>query len=83
VDEASAAPILDNVERSGLAASHSEMCKFEKASTGYKTVAAAIMRYSKEAPSIVSTRWVQAKEMLSTQHVNEASELTRPEAGGG
>lgn len=77
VDESSAAPILDNTERSGIAANHSQMCKFEGKSAGYRTVAAALMRYVREAPDVIPPRWAQAREMLKVQRSNEASELTR------
>ncbi len=78
MDESSAAPILDNTERSGIPASHSEMCKFESASeTGYRTVVSAVMRYTREAPGMIEFRWEKADEMLSMQRSSEASELTR------
>ena len=75
MDEASAAPILDNTERSGIAAGHREMCRFDKASTGYRTVVAAVRRYALEAPSTIAFRWVKARERLRVERVNEASEL--------
>ncbi len=66
------------MERSGIAASHTEMCKFESASTsGYATVASAIMRYAGEAPPVIKTRWERADEMLKAQRSHEASELMR------
>jgi hypothetical protein len=78
VDESSAAPILGNTERSGIPASHSEMCKFESASaTGYRTVVSAVIRYAREAPGIIIFRWEKADEMLSIQMLNKASELTK------
>ena len=78
MDESSAAPILDNTERSGIPASHSEMCKFKSASaSGYRTVVSAIRRYCKDAPATIQFRWEKADEMLSIERANEASELTR------
>jgi hypothetical protein len=78
VDEASAAPILDNTERSGIPASHSQMCKFEDSrSMAYKTIVSALMRYERAAPAVIAARWVQSKEMLLTLRRNEASELMR------
>lgn len=45
VDEASAAPIFDNTERSGIPADHRVMCKFEKASDqGFRTAMSALRR---------------------------------------
>lgn len=76
VDESSAAPILDNTERAGIGAKHTHMCKFEDPSSpGYRTVAAALMRYGREAPQLIEARWTQAKDMLKTQRSAEASEL--------
>ena len=78
MEESSAAPILDNTERSGIPATHSEMCKFESASaTGYRTVVSAVMRYAREAPGMIQFRWKEADRILSIQRSNEASELTR------
>ncbi|KAF6234922.1 hypothetical protein HO173_006852 [Letharia columbiana] len=78
VDASSAAPILDNTERSGIAADHSHMCKFENSDApGYRIVVAALMRYARESPALVESRWSQAKEMLRTQRSAEATELTR------
>ena len=76
VEDSSAAPILDNTERSGIGANHSGMCKFENSSApGYRTVVAALIRYARDAPSFVAARWLQTKDMLKTQRSMEASEL--------
>lgn len=78
VDESSAAPIFDSTERSGIAADHSHMCKFENSDApGYRNVVAALLRYARESPALVESRWSQAKDMLRTQRFAEASELTR------
>ncbi|MCJ1479379.1 hypothetical protein MMC13_008064 [Lambiella insularis] len=77
VEENSAAPILDNTERSGIAANHSQMCKFERTSSGYRTIIAALLRYTREAPDVIVFRWVKAKDMLAMKRANEATELTR------
>jgi hypothetical protein len=54
------------------------MCKFEsRSSPGYRLVVAALLRYSKEAPGMVSMRWVQAAEMLKSKRQNEAAELVQ------
>ncbi|ORY14148.1 ribonuclease-like protein p/mrp subunit [Clohesyomyces aquaticus] len=76
VEEHSAAPILDNTERAGLPYGHRDMVKFEsRSSPGYRLVVAALIRYSKEAPELISMRWVQATEMLRAKRQNEAAEL--------
>ena len=78
VDETSAAPILDNTERSGIGADHQNMCKFEtKDSAGFRTVVAALKRYSLDAPKVISTRNIRAGELLSAQGWHEATELVR------
>lgn len=76
VDETSAAPILDNTERSGIAADHMGICKFEKnSSQGFRTVVAALQRYSRDAPGIVKARTARASATRSAQRWNEAREL--------
>ncbi|KAL2039297.1 hypothetical protein N7G274_007965 [Stereocaulon virgatum] len=78
VDESSAAPILDNTERSGIGANRSQMCKFEDGNTsGYRIVAAALLRYNWEASSLIALRLSQAKDMLKVQRSAETSELVR------
>jgi hypothetical protein len=78
VEENSAAPILDNTERAGLPYGHRDMVKFEgRTSPGYRLVVAALLRYSREAPNMVSVRWVQAEEMLRSKRQNEAAELVQ------
>jgi hypothetical protein len=52
------------------------MARFEsRSSPGYRLVVAALMRYSREAPDMISVRWVQAEEMLRSKRQNEAAEL--------
>ena len=76
VEESSAAPILDNTERSGIGATHSGMCKFENSSApGYRMVAAALIRYTRDAPSLVAARWSQATDMFKAQRSMEVAEL--------
>jgi hypothetical protein len=78
VEENSAAPILDNTERAGLPYGHSGMVKFEsRSSPGYRLVVAALMRYAREAPEMVASRWEQAEEMLKSKRRNEAAELVQ------
>jgi len=78
VEESSAAPILDNTERAGLPYDHRNMCKFDsRTSPGYRLVVAALIRYSREAPEVISRRWKHAVEMLNSQRSQEADELLR------
>jgi len=76
VDEASAAPILDDTERSGIAADHRNMVKFDsKDSPGFRTVVAALKRWAQDAPGVVRARNVDASAMLSSQRWQKATEL--------
>lgn len=76
VKENSAAPIWDNTERSGIHATHSQMCTFGSIeSPGYKTVLAALLRYARDAPKVIQKRRQEAKAFLDTQRLNEAAEL--------
>jgi hypothetical protein len=76
VEESSAAPILDNTERSGIDATHSMMVKFSRTdSSSYKTVIAALTRYCHDAPKVISHRWTEALVALARARSNEAFEL--------
>jgi hypothetical protein len=78
VDESSAAPILDNTERCGIAADHRGMIKFgTNTSQGFRTVMAALRRYSREAPQVIATRLSIAAEMLSMRREHEAVEMLK------
>ena len=78
VNEASAAPILDNTERCGIAADHRTMCRFEsKHCPGFCTVAAALRRYGQDAPGVVQARIARESAILSAQGWHEATELVR------
>ena len=61
VDEDSAAPVIEGVERMGIERDHSHMCKFEDENApGYDVVAEAIQRYAEEDPATVSSkRWIE------------------------
>ncbi|CZR56280.1 uncharacterized protein PAC_06168 [Phialocephala subalpina] len=76
VEESSAAPILDNTERSGIDATHSRMVKFSKTnSSSYRTIIAALTRYCREAPRVIARRWEVALAALARARSNEAFEL--------
>lgn len=58
VDEESASPNIQDVERAGIQADHSHMCKFESDSApGFDLVAEGIQRYAGEAPATIVSRW--------------------------
>lgn len=76
VDEASAAPILDNTERCGMEGDHRGMCKFGSSSSqGFRTTVEALRRYSREAPQVIEGRWIKADEMLRSSRQHEAMEM--------
>ncbi|KAL8720029.1 MAG: hypothetical protein Q9225_003045 [Loekoesia sp. 1 TL-2023] len=76
VDEASAAPILDDTERSGIAADHRNICKFDsKDSPGFRTVVAALTRYSSNAPNVIAARLARVEKVLREQRLCEAQEM--------
>ncbi|WEW55150.1 hypothetical protein PRK78_000578 [Emydomyces testavorans] len=76
VDESSAAPLMDGVERMGIEADHSGMCRFEdEGSPGYEAVAEAILRYSTDAPNAVFSRWAQEFKERKLERQEEARRL--------
>lgn len=76
VDEASAAPYLEGVERMGIEADHSHMCKFDdENSPGYEVVAEAILRYSRQAPTIIADRWVEERKTRALEKKAKAREI--------
>ena len=77
VGEASAAPILGDTERSGIAADHRNMCRFESGEDqGFRTVVAALRRYSQEAPKVISLRLDRMHAMLQEKRFEEAREIS-------
>ena len=58
VDEESASPTVQDVERAVIEADHSHMCKFESDSApGFILVVEGIQRYAQEAPPVIARRW--------------------------
>ncbi|KAL8650824.1 MAG: hypothetical protein Q9226_004982 [Calogaya cf. arnoldii] len=63
VDEVSAAPVIQDVERAGIQQDHSHMCTFDTEDTpGFALVTDAIQRYAIEAPEPIRQRWVMESE---------------------
>lgn len=76
VDETSAAPILDNTERCGIAADHQRMCKFQSPNDqGYRTAMAALRRYAREASNVIQRRYQRATNLYRDEKLVEAAEL--------
>lgn len=84
VEESSAAPIIDNTERCGIAADHREMCRFARNDDqGFRTVIAALKRYAHEAPDVVAERCRMAREVLEDERNWQVGELRRWPVSGG
>jgi hypothetical protein len=78
VDKESAAPNFDDTERSGIAANHSEMVKFEDISCqGFRLVAAALDKYCGEAPDVIRHKWADTMQSLAEERRREAMEKLR------
>ena len=78
VNEVSAAPILDNTERCGIAADHSGMCKFRSnTSQGFRTTVAALRRYSEEAPGLIKDRCLRTTARLNENRRLQAMETMK------
>jgi hypothetical protein len=76
VDESSAAPHAEGVERMGIEANHRNMCKFEdEMSPGYEAVAAALLRYAGDAPNTIAARWVEEKQTRLLRKKQKAEEI--------
>ncbi|KAJ5494100.1 hypothetical protein N7463_010187 [Penicillium fimorum] len=76
VDEQSAAPYMEGVERAGIEADHSHMCKFDDDNAaGYEVVAEAILRYSRQAPAVITDRWVEEKNARTQEKKAKAKEI--------
>jgi hypothetical protein len=78
VEEDSAAPVIEGVERMGIERDHSHMCKFESDNApGYEVVAEAIQRYATEAPSLIRERWNEEHRIRDYEREGAAREILR------
>ncbi|MCJ1286213.1 hypothetical protein MMC26_005558 [Xylographa opegraphella] len=76
VEEESAAPTLPDVERAGIQADHSHMCKFEnESSPGFDLVVDGIQRYSEDAPATIGARWTSERSERKTNRIRKAMEI--------
>ncbi|KAL2838880.1 hypothetical protein BJX68DRAFT_279705 [Aspergillus pseudodeflectus] len=84
VDESSAAPYADGVERMGIEATHSHMCKFDDENApGYETVAEALLRYSRDAPATIQERWREEEKTRMIIRTQKAREIFGDAGVGG
>ncbi|KAL9108070.1 MAG: hypothetical protein Q9187_008341, partial [Circinaria calcarea] len=80
VNEESAAPVWDDVERCGIMATHSGMVKFKNLkNNGYCVVLEALIRYIKFAPVIIRSRWVRDSESRVIEREKEVEALRQPQ----
>lgn len=67
---------MQDVERAGIQADHSHMCKFESENApGFDLVAEAIQRYADAASDTIKPRWEAEKNDRATQRIFDANEL--------
>lgn len=80
VEEDSAAPAWDHVERCGIMATHSGMVKMRsKVDHGYRVVLEALERYTRVAPGLIKSRWQNDLKLLATERKEEAEALLQSE----
>ncbi|KAL9111303.1 MAG: hypothetical protein Q9227_004180 [Pyrenula ochraceoflavens] len=76
VDKDSAAPVWDNVERCGIARSHSRMTKYRhRHDDGYPVVLEALLRYSRLASPLIKSRWDNDQKIIAAERQREAEAL--------
>jgi hypothetical protein len=77
VSQDSAAPMEDDgAERSGIHATHSQMCKFRNVdSPGFQSVLTSLRRFATDAPPIIDRRWTEERNHQAMRRSSEAAEL--------
>ena len=76
VNEESASPNIQDVERACIQKDHSHMCKFESANApGFHLVAEGIQRYARQALEIIVSRWISDKAQQLKRKEAEMEEL--------
>lgn len=76
VDETSASPTVQDVERAVIQADHSHMCKFENENApGFDLVVEGIQRYAEDAPAKIRRNWDAENQERTTAKQAEAAEL--------
>ena len=73
VDQTSAVPEMDNIEKCGIHATHSGMIEFNSInSSSYRTVLDALARYCEVAPCFIPRQWDDALQTLAQIRASEA-----------
>ncbi|KAI0142627.1 hypothetical protein GGR57DRAFT_519738 [Xylariaceae sp. FL1272] len=76
VDPSSAVVDVDNTEKAGIHATHTQMTKFSSETmSGFRTIVEAISRYSQSEPQAISRRWSQAIPALKKLRADEIFQL--------
>lgn len=79
VDQESAAPAWDNVEKCGIMGTHSTMTKFEsRQDRRFRPILEALSRYARSAPLLIRSRWIKDEELIDQKRRQTAGELLRP-----
>ncbi len=88
VEDESAAPVIQDVERARIQRDHARMCQFKNKNTpGFSVVAEGIQGYAAEAPAIIQRRWEtekaerqRSKEMAAKELVGVTESATAQES---
>jgi hypothetical protein len=76
VDQESAAPAWDNVEKCGLLGTHSSMIKFrDRTDRRFRPILEALSRYSRSAPGLIKSRWQKEAALMVRKRQQAANEL--------
>ncbi|KAL9103258.1 MAG: hypothetical protein Q9163_001680 [Psora crenata] len=76
VDEESASPNVQDVERAVIQQDHIHMCKFENDSApGFDLVAEGIQRYASNAPETIARRWIAEREERTAKKKAEIQDI--------
>lgn len=67
---------MEGVERMGIDADHSHMCKFDSENApGFEAVAEALFRYSRDSPATISARWKEEMNHRALMRQSKAQEI--------
>lgn len=82
VDENSASPTVQDVERAGIQADHLHMCQFENENApGLNVMMDGIQRYAYQARGIITNRWEAEKLNRGRQKEEDIKEIEMLYAG--
>jgi hypothetical protein len=80
VEQSSAAPAWDNVEKCGIMATYSRMTKFEdRSDRRFRPILEAILRYARSAPALIKKRRIEDAELMDQKRQQAIGELSQPQ----